>query len=647
MSYQVLARKWRPRTFAQMVGQEHVVKALCNALDNDRLHHAFLFSGTRGVGKTSVARVLAKALNCERGVSSTPCGECAACEEVDAGRFVDLIEVDAASRTGVDDTRDLLDNVQYAPARGRYKVYLIDEVHMFSRSSFNALLKTLEEPPPHVKFLLATTDPRKLPATVLSRCLQFNLRRLSAGSIGRHLSFILDSEKIAHEATTLGLLARSADGSLRDALSLLDQAIAFCGGDLRTDAVREMLGTIDHDHVVGLLNCLVEQDAVALLRTIETIDRLAPDYEHLLGELLTLLQRVAIAQVAEQAEDDDVADPAVLRRFASAMSPEDVQLAYQIALIGKRDLPLSPDARSGFEMVMLRMLWFTPVPEEERDGRDPRSASQPGTAGKAANRQESAQAQQSVASETRVARVDSKSSASRSGLARQALDRALEPASQSENLPIGGERATDDRGDGGTNPPEVPVDGSERSEHAPPDAVGSSEMPETAAAKTHQPEAANDAGHEGPREAGREARAGVLPVEGGEIDLEQWHRIFEALQLDGVAGQLAANCVLERCESGRARLSLSAEHSHLCTAGAQARLDQALSDYFSAVVQSEVQTTEELADTPADRAARRRAERQRQAERAIAEDPNVKALMDTFGATILPSSVKPNTTPGQ
>jgi len=285
MSYQVLARKWRPRNFAEMVGQEHVLRALINALDHDRLHHAFLFTGTRGVGKTTIARILAKSLNCETGMTSRPCGVCSACQEIDAGRFVDLIEVDAASRTGVDDTRELLDNVQYAPSRGRYKVYLIDEVHMLSKNAFNALLKTLEEPPPHVKFLLATTDPQKIPVTVLSRCLQFNLKRLPEGLIAGRITQILDAEKIPYEAPAVQVLAQAADGSLRDGLSLLDQSIAFGGGAVKDAEVRSMLGTIERTHVRGLLEALASRNGALVLKTVAQLDERAPDYQLVLDDL--------------------------------------------------------------------------------------------------------------------------------------------------------------------------------------------------------------------------------------------------------------------------------------------------------------------------------------------------------------------------
>jgi len=360
MSYQVLARKWRPRRFADLVGQTHVARALINALDHDRLHHAFLFTGTRGVGKTTIARILAKSLNCETGVSSQPCGSCATCREVDEGRFVDLIEVDAASRTKVDDTRELLDNVQYAPTRGRYKVYLIDEVHMLSGHSFNALLKTLEEPPPHVKFLLATTDPQKLPVTVLSRCLQFHLKRLSPELIRGQLQKILDAEGIAHDDGSLALLAQSADGSMRDALSLLDQAIAFGGGRVNEPEVRDMLGTIDDSIVDRILAALVARDADGLLAAAAESYARNADPDSVLNQLMRAVHHVAVRQAAPQAPDPE-AGSAIVQECAQQLAPEDVQLFYQIGLIGRRDLSLAPDPRSGLEMVLLRMLAFRPV----------------------------------------------------------------------------------------------------------------------------------------------------------------------------------------------------------------------------------------------------------------------------------------------
>ncbi len=361
MSYIALARKWRPKRFADMVGQEHVLRALANSLDSGRVHHAFLFTGTRGVGKTTVSRIFAKSLNCEVGVSANPCGQCAACREIDEGRFVDLIEVDAASRTKVDDTRELLDNVQYAPTRGRYKVYLIDEVHMLSNHSFNALLKTLEEPPPHVKFLLATTDPQKLPVTVLSRCLQFSLKRLPSSLILGRLEQIAAAEGLACETAGLALVARAAEGSMRDALSLLDQLIAFGGGSVTEANARSMLGTIDRGAVSRIAEALAAADGARLLAEVGELDRDAPDYDRVLVELAALLQRVAIVQIVpDAAGEDGEFDRRTLDGLARAIQPEDLQLYYQIALGGRRDLPLAPEPRSGFEMTLLRMLAFRP-----------------------------------------------------------------------------------------------------------------------------------------------------------------------------------------------------------------------------------------------------------------------------------------------
>jgi DNA polymerase-3 subunit gamma/tau len=361
MSYQVLARKWRPRNFQKIVGQAHVVRALSNALDADRLHHAFLFAGTRGVGKTTIARILAKCLNCEQGVSSVPCGECNACIEIDEGRYMDLIEVDAASRSKVEETRELMDNVPFAPARGRYKVYLIDEVHMFSEKSFNALLKTLEEPPPHVKFLFATTDPQKLPVTVLSRCLQFNLKRLPADEIAAYLGEILGEEKIDAQAAGLRLIASAADGSMRDALSLLDQAVSYGGGKLEDSDVRAMLGTLDRGHVYALLEALADGNGRALMACIENMASEVTDYAEALAEIVSELQRIAVAQVVPDAAPGDGESGAPRAALAQKLSAEDVQLYYQMGIMSGKDLSFAPDPRSGFEMALLRMLAFRPA----------------------------------------------------------------------------------------------------------------------------------------------------------------------------------------------------------------------------------------------------------------------------------------------
>ncbi|WP_374682825.1 DNA polymerase III subunit gamma/tau [Accumulibacter sp.] len=361
MSYQVLARKWRPRNFASLVGQEHVVRALTHALTAQRLHHAYLFTGTRGVGKTTLARILAKALNCEAGVSATPCGSCSACQEIDGGRFVDLLEVDAATNTKVDEMRQLLENAVYAPTRGRFKVYVIDEVHMLSNSAFNAMLKTLEEPPEHVKFILATTDPQKIPVTVLSRCLQFNLKQMTQPLIAAHLKQILEDEAISADAGALQLLARSAAGSMRDALSLLDQAIAHGAGKVEETQVREMLGAVDLDHLLSIVDALLAGDAAAMLRVADEMAARSLSFDAALQEMAALFTRLQIAQLAPQAIADDLPERLRIEALATALDPEFVQLAYQIAVHGRRELPLAPDEQAGFVMTLLRLHAFRPA----------------------------------------------------------------------------------------------------------------------------------------------------------------------------------------------------------------------------------------------------------------------------------------------
>ncbi|MCI4567466.1 DNA polymerase III subunit gamma/tau [Lysobacter sp. CFH 32150] len=380
MSYLVLARKWRPKRFAELVGQEHVVRALTNALDSGRVHHAFLFTGTRGVGKTTIARIFAKSLNCERGTSAEPCGECNSCRDIDAGRFVDLLEIDAASNTGVDDVRDVIENAQYMPSRGRVKVYLIDEVHMLSKSAFNALLKTLEEPPGHVKFLLATTDPQKLPVTVLSRCLQFNLKRLDEAQISGQITRILEAEGIAADPGAIRQLSKAADGSLRDGLSLLDQAIAYTGGKLEDAAVATMLGTVDRTQVSVLLNALAAGEGERLLATVGTLAEFSPDWGAVLDALADALHRVQVRQLVPNAAIES--DHVDIDALAAQLRPELVQLWYQMALSGRRELPLAPSPRAGFEMSVLRMLAFRPA---EAGGTRVDPVAQPAARGDAAS----------------------------------------------------------------------------------------------------------------------------------------------------------------------------------------------------------------------------------------------------------------------
>lgn len=548
MSYQVLARKWRPANFETLVGQEHVQRALVNALDEDRLHHAYLFTGTRGVGKTTIARIFAKALNCEKGVTSTPCGECASCVEIAEGRFVDLIEVDAASRTGVDDTRELLENVQYAPTRGRYKVYLIDEVHMFSKSSFNALLKTLEEPPPHVKFLLATTDPQKLPVTVLSRCLQFNLKRLPVSSIISHLQNILQTDAVEHDLIALQLLAEAADGSMRDALSLMDQALAFGAGSIGEADIREMLGTISRDKVLNILKAMIDRDASATLAAVAKLAELTPDYENVLAELLSLLHHMALAKKVPEALDDYVSEREAVLALSEQLSSEDLQLFYQIALIGRRDLPLAPDLRSGLEMVLLRMLSFRPA----------------------------STGQTVVAATTTSAPV------------------APSPQTAASN-PVA------------KTPPQV-------AEPVAPSPVASPAI-------------------QAPKAVNRDSR--------------DWREILEGLAVNGMVKQLAANCILQSIEDNTVTLAIDAGHQQLRNTKSEARLKQALCEYFDKdlrlemIINTEAAPDVSQAETPAQSQARETGERQQQAEASIDDDSFVQAMKENFNAEIVPGSVKP------
>ncbi|RHW75634.1 DNA polymerase III subunit gamma/tau [Colwellia sp. RSH04] len=361
MSYQVLARKWRPKNFQQLMGQEHVVSVLTNALSQQRIHHAYLFTGTRGVGKTTIARIFAKSLNCEQGITESPCGQCQTCLDIDSGHFIDLLEVDAASKTKVDDTREILDNVQYAPTRGRYKVYLIDEVHMLSRHSFNALLKTLEEPPAHVKFILATTDPQKLPVTVLSRCLQFHLKALTVKQIEAKLDDILKSESVSHQPGCLTLIAKAARGSMRDSLSLTDQAIAQGQGHISLENIQQMLGGIDHNWVYKILITLLKQDGKGLMTLSQEIASYAPSYNRLFAELIQLFHQIALMQIVEQHFDLPAEQVTLLKKFAESMSAEDIQLYYQIALNGRKDLPYAIDEQAAFDMTLLRLHAFKPM----------------------------------------------------------------------------------------------------------------------------------------------------------------------------------------------------------------------------------------------------------------------------------------------
>jgi DNA polymerase III subunit gamma/tau len=584
MSYIVLARKWRPKRFAEMVGQEHVLRALTNSLDSGKIHHAFLFTGTRGVGKTTVARILAKSLNCERGVSSNPCGECASCREIDEGRFVDLIEVDAASRTKVDDTRELLDNVQYAPTRGRYKVYLIDEVHMLSNHSFNALLKTLEEPPPHVKFLLATTDPQKLPVTVLSRCLQFSLKRLPSTLIAERLKAIAGAEKLEHEPAALALVARAAEGSMRDALSLLDQLIAFGGGALSEANTRSMLGTIDRGHVTRLVEALARQDGPALLKETAELDRDAPDYDRVLVDLAALLQRIAIVQIVpETAREDEEFDADLLARLAAAMAPEDVQLYYQIALTGRRDLPMAPDPRLGFEMTLLRMLAFRP---------ETAGAARPTSAGpRAESRGPAASSMPAAAGAPQAARASMTGAASipRTASATPATGAAPTPGAAS------------------------PTPGTTSS--------GPESLPTLAMAQSPA------------------FVSGAAPP--ARVDADSWPQTVEAAGLTGMVRQFALNCFPASFENGVLVFKLDETVDIRRTPQIEQKLSQGLGKYFGREIRLLFEVTNGALATPARQRVIADQDRTQRAAAAFEADPAVRGLQERFGAEVDMSSVKP------
>ncbi len=577
MGYQVLARKWRPGIFSEMVGQTHVLRAITNALDNDRLHHAYLFTGTRGVGKTTIARIFAKSLNCETGVSSTPCGKCGICQEINDGRFVDLIEVDAASRTKVEDTRELLDNVQYAATRGRYKVYLIDEVHMLSAHSFNALLKTLEEPPPHVKFLLATTDPQKLPVTILSRCLQFNLKRLPPELIQEHLSYVLTKEKIEAESNALKQLAHAADGSMRDALSLLDQAIAYSGGQITTAQMHEMLGTIEQTHVLKLAQALAENNAEALLNCVHQLAEQAPDFNGVLADLIALLYRVALQQTVPSAFGDDEDNRETIVQLAENISPQDVQLYYQIALIGRRDLPLSPDLRTGFEMIMLRMLAFRPASKSNATPNSEqkiRPAASPDT-----------KVQKPSITPIQQSTTSSLSPAKQAIAAAKALAEA-KPSKQK------------------TTPPETPLPQKKRVDVQAPPSTPS----------------------------------------------DDWHIIVESLKLSGLVQQLALNSLYKSREGNTITLQVDRNGERLRSPQMVNRLEEALQHYFNTPIKLVFESknsvknesiTPHKTETPAMRLQRETNERLEMAKQSISDDPNIKALQDTFNARVITDSIKP------
>nr|WP_298412529.1 DNA polymerase III subunit gamma/tau [uncultured Halomonas sp.] len=668
MSYQVLARKWRPRTFHELVGQEHVQRALVNALDQGRLHHAYLFTGTRGVGKTTLARILAKCLNCtangrgEEGVTSRPCGECDSCRAIDEGRFVDLIEVDAASRTKVEDTRELLDNVQYAPAQGRYKVYLIDEVHMLSTHSFNALLKTLEEPPPHVKFLLATTDPQKLPVTVLSRCLQFTLKNMSPERIVEHLDRVLTAEGVTFEQDALWLLGKAADGSMRDAMSLTDQAIAFGQGTVTRSDVAAMLGTLDQRMLLALVEALADVDAARVLNEIAALAEQGPDFAGVLDDLTGVFHRLAIAQMVPNALDNGHGDRDELLALAGRFTAEDVQLYYQIGLQGRIDMDSAPDARTALEMTLLRMLAFRPqgVPKPAQTPlplRGESSQAQPAPGASSTSPQDApASMPSSMEGAPRNDRQDAQHD--ESGPEIEHADPA-HVANAAQDLPpwealptAPPEYADEPLEAGGKEPVEEPMDEpvpvEEPVEEEPikeeteeeQEATGSLQYDgATAEAQALDPDEASPSQETDAQRLQEQSASLQVP---DILDHDAWLALFPRLTLSGLTRNLAAHCILDGDDGARVQLRLDPSQAAMNADVHVERIQRALSEIgIERRVSVEPQAIPENIETPKARGDRETAERHAVAVEALRGDPHIQQLEQAFGARLLEQTVAP------
>lgn len=693
MSYQVLARKYRPSHFKAMEGQGHVLQALINALDQDRLHHAYLFTGTRGVGKTTIARIFAKCLNCEQGITSEPCGTCASCLEISEGRSVDLIEVDAASRTGVDDMRDLLDNVQYLPTASRFKVYLIDEVHMLSKSSFNAMLKTLEEPPEHVKFLFATTDPKKLPVTVLSRCLQFNLKNMTPERVVNYLQWVMGEEGIEAEEEALWQLGRAADGSMRDALSLTDQAIAFGSGQLLATEVAAMLGTVDRQEIFRILEAVAEQNAQKVYEIVDQLAAFGPDYEALIDELLMVLHKMAVYQVVPEGVDNSMGDREKTAALASVLSQEQVQLCYQIALVGKRDLPYVPDPKIGFEMTLIRMLAFeldddpspgqkqrqpSPAKSSPASGASPLSAIKAQVAGSPESRQQEKTTAETVSVERQPRPMPAPSAPPSERL--KSINEAAAPAAVESaavpNTSSAEARALPERDAESSSPPHsstasgpastvdadaVPLINAQKSDNV--IALSASARGAETISEVHQN---NSAKVRPPSESPMIARGpqGQTKTEIKtdteatetitETDIatareqaevrdqdQQWCDLLVSTGLGGVAYAMASNCILVSIADGRFELALDPAHSSLFNTIQSERLADAISEQLGQAAQVHIQVAAAAGQTPAKLLEDQRHRALKQAEQTLVSDPGVQQLMSGFGATIVKGSVTP------
>jgi DNA polymerase-3 subunit gamma/tau len=611
MSYQVLARKWRPSNFSQVAGQAHVLKSLINALDNERLHHAYLFTGTRGVGKTTLARILAKCLNCEEGIRSVPCEKCGSCTEINEGRFIDLIEVDAASRTKVEDTRELLDNVQYAPSRGRFKVYLIDEVHMLSNHSFNALLKTLEEPPPHVKFLFATTDPQKLPITILSRCLQFNLKNLSPQLISEYLGSVLEKEELEFEEPALWQIAAAASGSMRDALTLVDQAISYCEGRVATDGVIEMLGVPPQEQVYELLKGMASRSVSTILELIRDIAEQTPDYSHTLDSLLSTLHRVAIAQIEPKAADNSFGDMPQIVELASLISAEDVQLYYQMGIKGREDLRLSAEVRTAFEMLLIRMLVFSPSYVEPT------------------NLESMVSTVSSITDESGGAGTsESESEKKKNEPAAEIVAPAHLEESESENL----------REEEAEVSTEVPTD---LIEQQPRDTVHDSvEVPSKRVIDASQEK--REAPKEGDKSDKPDSAAAPGEITLDSLSPESWLRLYPQLEITGIAANVLANSDFQRADSNSIHFVLDHSQSAVFSEELLPKISQALSNYFAFEVSVQIEIADAKNETPAMLSQRVKQEKHVAMVNDFESDENVQELLKHFSGTLAKETIAPH-----